>query len=121
MIEKHPQSILMKVNAWFVVIAWAAFLSVAVFFILGISGINIEGNTIVNIFMVFVVFALGHLILGLCLICPICGKRSIVQGMSGIHRSSNQIGKLDGWAVVVINIITKGRFRCIHCGSEFYI
>ena len=111
----------MKMNAWFVVAAWATFLVSATFFVLGITGAYKNEILLINTFLIFVIFALGHLVLGIYLKCPNCGKRPTVQGFRAIHPSSKKKAGLDGWAVVVINIIGKGQFRCIHCGSDFHV
>ena len=112
---------LMKMNAWFVVAAWVAFLVSATFFVLGITGVYKDEVLVINAFLVCAIFALGHLVLGMYLKCPSCGKRPTVQGIRAIHPLSEKKAGLDSWAVVVLNVIGRGHFRCIHCGSEYRV
>ena len=61
----------MKVNAWFVVLAWVAFLVSATFFVAGIAGTDIEEKLVIITFLIFVFFAVGHIVLGIYLKCPV--------------------------------------------------
>ena len=125
MIEKYPQSALMKINAWLAVTAWVAFLSIAGLYALVFFEVGIGEKTTLNAFIItfvaFIVSALGHLVLGIYLKCPNCQKRPTVQGFQAIHPASNKVAGISGWAGVIVNIISKGKFKCIHCGSGFHV
>ena len=121
MIEEYPQPILMKINAWFAVSAWAAFLICALIFVLGFTGTHQSEAWLAGSFLVFAAFGLGHLVLGSYLICPNCRKRPMVQGFHPIHPASEKIAGLDGWAAAVLNVIRNSRFRCIHCGRSYRV
>jgi len=110
----------MKLNAWFVVSAWASLLASIYLLVAGFIGAEVD-ESLVTAFVIFLCFASGHFILGIYLKCPNCGKRPTVQGIRAIHPSSEKSAGLDGWAVVVINVIRKNQFRCIHCGSDYNV
>ena len=119
MIDKYPYPNLMKANSLFAVLAWLAFIITAVLYIFHLLGMGSQ-SLFINSFLLFIVFSIGHLILGTLLKCPNCGKRPTAQEKK-THSSSEKIGHLDSWAVAIINILFKRRFRCIHCGSDFSV
>ena len=110
----------MRLNAWFVIAAWIGLLASISLLVVGFAGVEVT-DLLITVFTIFLAFASGHLILGFYLKCPSCGKRPTVQGYKAIHPTSEKKAGLDGWAVVVINIIRKKQFRCIHCGSDLYV
>ena len=111
----------MIINAWCTIVTWVALISLAVLYGMVFFKININEKLISNAFLIFIIFALGHLILAMYLKCPNCDKRPTVQGFQDIHPSSKTIAGLSGWAVVIINIVSEDEFRCIHCGSDFHV
>ena len=60
------------------------------------------------------VFAISHR-------CPRCGRCPTIQMFSTLHADAEERLGLSGWSVVAIDVWTRGRFRCIHCGTAFRV
>ena len=67
----------------------------------------------------FLVSAVVHGVLAFSHRCPSCGKHPTVQGFAAPHPASVGQSELAGWAGVVVSVMRRHRFVCIHCGSEF--
>jgi hypothetical protein len=62
-----------------------------------------------------------HLILAFLHQCPSCGKHPTIQGFTPPHPASLGQSKADGWAGVVMSVVLRKRFVCIHCGVEYKV
>lgn len=119
--QKYPRLLLMKINAWFVIASWVFIITFLVFLILGLANILKNEFVLVNSIYLFMFFAFGHIILGTCLKCPNCVKRPTVQGIKPVHPSADTKTGINAWSVVILNIVSKGKFKCIHCGRKYHV
>lgn len=118
--EKYPRPILMKTNAWTVILGWALVLVAGLLFVAEAIGlVALEAPTIV--LKLFIAAVVLHVILAIILKCPNCKKCPTVELFGEIHAKANRRWGLDGWAVVIVDVAFRSKFRCIHCGSEFCV
>lgn len=71
--------------------------------------------------MAFGTAALTHLVLAFSHRCPTCRKHPTVQGFAPPHPASLAQSKCQGWPGVVVSVVRRNRFVCIHCGSHFVV
>ena len=64
---------------------------------------------------------LAHVALSFTHSCPRCGKHPTIQGFSSPHAESLSQSSRSGWAGVVVSILRRRRFVCIHCGAAYRI
>lgn len=72
--------------------------------------IGIFGYSSILIIVLFVLFSLN-------LRCKVCGKSILLHQNRSI--SPNKLLTLDPWAVTVIDVLRRGKFRCAHCCQEY--
>ena len=111
----------MKLNAWCVFAAWIALFLLIALFVAVLSGFDADASLLVSLIVVLVFLLLCHMALALYLVCPNCGKRPTIQGFQTPHAKTKKMAGLDGWAVVVVSVITKHQFKCIHCGESYSV
>jgi len=110
----------MKTNAWVTIIPWLTAIVAALFYIGGRMGV-IGNETIYAAGAIFFVGVIAHILLAIFLKYPNCGKRPTVQGFRHVHPDANKKWGMDGWAVVILDVAFSGKFRCIHCGTEYRV
>ena len=49
--------------------------------------------------------------------CPVCSNR-IFNEQRSYHPKFHSIKGLGGWASIVVRVIIKREFRCMHCGTK---
>ena len=69
----------------------------------------------------FLIAAGIHFILAFTHSCPVYGKHPAIQGFGQVHPASFTQSKLKGWSGVVVSVIRRSEFTCIHCGTHFRI
>lgn len=67
----------------------------------------------------FLFFGGVHVVLALFHKCPSCAKHPTIQGFRGPHPASLGQSRAQGWAGVVVSVLLRRRFVCIHCGTEY--
>ena len=117
--QKYPKPKLMKLNAWDMIACWSALILWGLFTLLAWR--SSQFSTVAKLFFyIFISTAIVHIFLATFLTCPTCGKRPTVQVFK-IHENSEKMWGMDGWAVVIIRSAFHGRFRCIHCATDYEV
>ena len=120
-LSSYPSPRLLVADALSVVAAW---LSLFVFFSLLVAGFlgAVADSTIVVSLGVAVVFAALHVVLTFSHRCPSCGKGPTRQLLVGdAHPESIGNSRLRGWGGVVLAVLFRRRFACIHCGARYTV
>jgi len=116
---KYPKATMMKLNAWVMIVCWGALVLWGLFTFL--TWLSFAVDTYAEIlFYLFIVTVGIHVVLATVLTCPNCGKRPTIQIFT-IHKKSEKLWGMDGWAVVIIRSAFYGRFRCIHCATDYQL
>ena len=118
--DVYPKPQLLRINSWIVVIAWlfgAIFLISLVLLIFGIG--QVFFGLLALIPMLF--FGIIHLILSFKLRCPACAKMITFQGFSQPHPNTRNRKYLNAWSTIVLDVLTKRNFVCLHCGKAYEV
>jgi hypothetical protein len=119
--ETYPKSQLLVINSWIVIITWfflaVFFISLFLLFILAIG----EAFFGLFAFLGMVVFGAIHIFLSFKLKCSNCNKMVTVQGFATVHNKSRKSKYLNAWSSVVLDVLIKREFICIHCGTEYAV
>jgi hypothetical protein len=59
-----------------------------------------------------------HITLAFLHKCPSCDKHPTIQGFKPPHPASLGQSRAQGWAGVVMSVVIRRCFVCIHCGVE---
>lgn len=111
----------MKINAWSVIACWAFIITFLILVLLANTGVYKNAFIGSNSLYLFGLTAFVHIVLATYLKCPNCGKRPTLQGSKAVHLSAKKIKGINAWSVVVLNIVSKGKFTCIHCGEDYHV
>jgi H+/Cl- antiporter ClcA len=117
----YPQSRLAVTDARVVAATWALLAAVAV---ASLAPFVFGAEVLVAIKVLFAAFlasAALHVLLALMHRCPSCTKHPTIQGFRPVHQNSVGQSAVQGWGGVVVSILRRRRFTCIHCGTEFII
>ena len=115
----YPRRLLLLTACWIAIVSW---ISVALF-VLGVVAYNLgikislfveTGEYILSLAILSMVFYLALLP---WLRCPDCGKLILVN--MGEAREPIGLKGLSASGAVVVNAISKGNFRCMHCGRGY--
>ena len=60
-----------------------------------------------------------HVLLAFLHKCPSCSKHPTIQGFKPPHPASLSQSRAQGWAGVVMSVVFRKCFVCIHCGAEY--
>ena len=116
---RHP--ILIKVGASFVVFSW---LSMAIFMLslgLGATGIIKDSQFILYPLGTFFVSALLYAAVAISLRCENCARRITVQWRMEPPPFSIKFCKMEGWSSIILQVLLKNRFVCMHCGKKYSV
>jgi len=121
-LKTYPGSKMALLDARVVALAWASMVLVAVvWFARQLLGFPALGPLLPALIGVFFVAAIIHVVLSLQHACPVCDKHPTIEGFGATHEDSKSQAALSGWAGVVLNILKRRQFVCIHCGTHFTI
>jgi hypothetical protein len=118
--EAYPKPKLLIINSWIVVITWffgAIFLISVLFVVFGIGQAFFGLLAFIPLF----VFALLHIALSFKLRCPACNKMITAQGFAPSHANARRRKYLNAWSTVVLDVLMKRNFVCIHCGRLYEV
>ncbi len=119
--QVYPQSRLIKIDAYSAVAAWGLLgLAIVLFLAAAALKVHIFG-AIIGAITAFMLAALIHLGFALAHKCPHCGKHPTIQGFAKLHPSVPTATGVDGWARVVVDVVRKQEFACMHCGTRFKV
>ena len=116
----YPQMKILRADAHTVYISWFLLtMSALLFFLPFLTGITVTEGALITCFGAFCAAVIFHVILALMHRCPSCGKHPTIQGFRTVHPASVGQARAEGWAGVVINVVRRRPFVCIHCGVCF--
>ena len=121
MLQRYPQSALIRLDAFSVIGAWVAFAISACLWFIGLTSFSLPSYVLASAFGAFFVLAVLHLVLSFSHSCPRCRKHPTIQGILPIHKNAQPEVGVDGWAHVVWSVWRHKRFVCIHCGTGFMV
>ncbi len=114
----YPQHRLLRADAVSVVVTWSLLGLAGVLGLLRLAGLD-QLETAAKVSVIgFFVATLVHIVLALLHKCPDCEKHPTIQGLTPLHPASLKQSRASGWAGVVVCVLRKKRFVCIHCGTE---
>jgi hypothetical protein len=114
----YPKARLIRADAISVIVTWSLMVMIGgLGLALGAGVPGLEGAVVLALGMVFL-SAGTHVILSFLHQCPSCDKHPTIQGMKPPHPASDGQSKAHGWSGVVMSVVSKRRFVCIHCGVE---
>ena len=117
--REYPQSRLIKIDAYSAVVAWLSMAVALLAFLALLLGLPVK-PLLIAITAVFLIAAVAHVSFALAHNCPDCLKHPTIQGFSPLHPSAIKPG-IDGWAHVVLDVVKRDHFTCIHCGAAFRV
>jgi hypothetical protein len=121
MVQSYPSPRAVRADAYSVFIAWALMLICAALWGLAIT-LRLPLNELLTFTgQAFLVAAGIHVLLAFTHSCPVCGKHPTIQGFGEVHPASLSQSKLKGWSGVVVSVVRRSEFTCIHCGTHFRI
>ncbi len=121
MTQRYPKAKAIRLDSYAVMGAWACLALTGVAW-LAATTLNLPvGRLAAGSFASFLALALAHLVLAFRHKCPECLKRPTVQGLSPVHPGSAGQAVFEGWAGVVVSVVRRKRFCCIHCGTPFSV
>ncbi len=115
--REYPQSKQIKLDAWAAVTAWVFLVALFVLFFAVLAGAPTRYLIVAGV--LFATAALAHVLFALTHKCPACSKHPTIQGFAPVHPAAELGSKLDPWARVVWDVVRRGRFTCIHCGTPY--
>jgi hypothetical protein len=116
---QYPKLRLLRADALSVITTWCVMAITAILWLVQTFGVLALKGGLRLASYAFVVAASAHVILAFLHKCPHCGKHPTVQGFKAPHPNSLGQSGVQGWAGVVVSVIRRKRFVCIHCGTEF--
>lgn len=116
--EAYPKPQLLIINSWIVWITLFFFASFLISLILVVFGIG-EAYFGLLAFIPLLIFSLLHVGLSFKLRCPACTKMVTVQGFTPLHENARKRKYLNAWSTVVLDILMKRNFVCMHCGRLY--
>jgi hypothetical protein len=120
-LQPYPQSRRLVLDAWSVVLAWGLLvLAIAAPLAPAFGGTKVL-PAFQYVFGTFAAAASLHVLLALLHKCPLCGKHPTIQGFAPPHPDSATQAAVAGWAGVVVSVLRRQRFVCIHCGTGFSV
>lgn len=122
MLPVYPKSATALLDARVVAVAWLFLVLVPVSWLAQSLLPTLFGWNLFQVNVAAVMLAaLTHVFLSFCHACPQCGKHPMIQGFKSPHPNSINQSRQSGWAGVVVSILRRRRFICIHCGAEYRI
>lgn len=119
--SRYPQARLMRADALSVVLTWTMLALAALSWIAhlaGVDGFDMATQLAIGAF----ILGLGvHIVLALLHRRPGCGKHPTIQGFRRPHTVSVGQSRAERWAGVVVSVLRRKRFVCIHCGVEHLV
>jgi hypothetical protein len=106
-----------------VLVVWA---SVGIFLVMLLvaSIVKLDEQTrapaLVTMFVLILAGVVG-LLLALYLKCPACSRRILIQTYDAKSDKARTKWKLDYWAFVVIDVLLRGSFVCMYCGTKSFL
>ncbi|MDZ7919718.1 hypothetical protein [Rhodoferax sp.] len=117
----YPSTFAVRMDAYSVFVAWALAVACVILWALVVflklpfgCLLGFAGKAFLGAAAVHVALAFTHK-------CPVCGKRPTVQGFKPPHPDSQTQSKFTGWAGVVVSVVRRSEFTCIHCGTNFFL
>lgn len=111
---KYPNANVIYLDALSVALVWAmAPIGIVFYYFL-----NLEALAILTI-VIFFLGILLHIVLAFLHRCPVCEKHPTIQGFAPPHEASVGQSYCTGWAGVVVSVLRRHKFVCIHCGTKF--
>ena len=121
MTQRYPQAKAIRLDSYAVMGAWTFLILAGVSWIAATTLDMPVGRLAAISFAAFFSLALAHLFLAFRHKCPECRKRPTIQGLSPVHPASSGQAVFEGWAGVVVSVVRRGKFVCIHCGAPFSV
>ena len=115
----YPRRLLLLTACWTAIVSW---ISVALF-VLGVVAYNlgIKISLFVETGEYILSLAILSMVVYLALLpwlrCPECGK--LILFNTDVAREPMGLKGISPSGAVVVNTISKGNFRCMHCGREY--
>jgi hypothetical protein len=117
-IAYYPNAVRLRVASFAIICAWSALILFLV--LVGLAAIDLWRPVNLAVWMLAAFYGFAVLYFGLSfpLKCPSCLERVTVQWTSE-PKYTERVWRLDGWASVVVQVATTGKFRCMYCGQRF--
>ena len=115
----YPKAAMILADAGSVAVAWAFVALATVLGLLSSFGATAAELPFKVAVLGFFSAAAVHVVLAFRHSCPSCGKHPTIQGFRPPHPESIHQSKLGGWSGVVMSVLSKRRFTCIHCGAHY--
>ncbi len=116
---KFKHSHLIKLGASFVLLAW---LSIPVFLLtifLSATSIYAESWLVTSVLATLLISAFIYLTIALFLKCENCTRRLTVQWKKEPPPFSISYLGMAGWSSIILQVLFKNRFVCMHCGKHY--
>jgi hypothetical protein len=116
----YPQSRRIKLDSWAAVAAWALLVALFILLFAILTGAT-SARYLIVVGVLFVTAAIAHVLFALTHKCPECSKHPTIQGFAQVRPDAELRSKMDPWARVVWDVVRRGRFTCMHCGTPYEI
>lgn len=114
----YPKTRLIRADAISVIVTWSLMAMVGVLWLARVAGVPGLEGAVAPALGTFFLSAGVHVTLSFLHRCPSCDKHPTIQGLKPPHPAFVGQSKADGWAGVVLSVVLKRHFICIHCGVE---
>jgi len=120
-IQVFPASLVLRTGALSMVGAWASLIICVASVIVASTGVY-RGNGLLfgATLGLFIGLVVLYTSVAFVLRCPRCTRRIFSQGTTRPPYSEPVCG-VEGWGAVVLRVVARGQFRCMHCGQRFAI
>ena len=117
-----PSSRTLRTACIIVLIAWIALALSLLFTLVGSIGHLEElGKPAIVSLFVLIFAVLIYIPLAISLKCLVCRRRFLIQTDEVKHENARTKWRLDVWALVVIDVLLRGTFVCMYCGTKNFI
>ena len=116
---KFKHSHLIKLGASFVFLAWFSMSVLLLIFFSAAVGIYAESWFVISAMATSFIPAITYLTIALFLKCEICTRRITIEQYGEPPPFSISYLGMAGWSSIILQVLFKNRFVCMHCGKHY--